>query len=79
LIPATAPDNGPLLDDVHSFVLRISLDQLPGGQGTARPRFVLEHVNSRTVQRPRDLNATLAALESQVRELLGAGDPQRSA
>lgn len=70
------------LDEVHSFVLRISIDRARGGVGAPRPQFQLEHVNSSKTCRTRTLQEACAALETQVRSIfdqLGYGgdtDPQ---
>ena len=57
------------LDEVHSFVLRVSIDRARGGGGAPRPQFQLEHVNSRRTCRTRTLQEACAALESQVRSI----------
>ena len=68
------------LDEVHSFVLRISIDRARGGMGALRPQFQLEHVNSRKTCRMTTLQEACAALEMQVKsifaELEGGGAPK---
>lgn len=59
----------PLLDEVHSFVLRISIDRARGGSGRPRPQFQLEHVNSQKTCRTKTLEEACAALETQVQSI----------
>ena len=56
-----------VLDDVHSFVLRISLNRAHGGEGKPRPQFQLEHVNKRTSSRTKSLEEVLDQLKAQVK------------
>ncbi|NNJ64881.1 MAG: hypothetical protein HKP16_04900 [Xanthomonadales bacterium] len=58
-----------LLDEVHSFVLRISIDHSRGGTGRPRPQFQLEHVNSQKTCRTKTLEEACAALEIQVQSI----------
>jgi len=58
-----------LLDEVHSFVLRISIDRACGGTGRPRPQFQLEHVNSQKTCRTKTLEEACAALEIQVQSI----------
>jgi len=65
------------LDEVHSFVLRISIDRARGGQGKPRPQFQLEHVNSQKTCRTRTLEEACAVLALQVKSIfeeLESGD-----
>ena len=65
------------LDEVHSFVLRISIDRARGCTGAPRPQFQLEHVNSQQTCRTRTLQEACDALESQVKSIfeeLGFGE-----
>lgn len=55
-----------VLDDVHSFVLRVSLDRAYRGSGKPRPQFHLEHVNKQTVNRAKSLEEMLEQLRTQI-------------
>lgn len=59
-----------VLDDVHSFVLRLYLNPAPGGRGRPRPQFTLEHVNSRRSQRMQSLDQVLKELSDQIHWIL---------
>lgn len=65
----TLRETGLDLDEVHSFVLRISIDRAPGGAGAPRPQFQLEHVNSQKTCRTKTLQEACTALEMQVRSI----------
>lgn len=69
-MPDIYGDDRLFLDDVHSFVLRVSVNRSRSGNSGCRPRFQLEHVNSLTVLRLNTLEDVLRQLESQVREIL---------
>ena len=58
------------LDDIHSFILRISLNRAHGGHGKPRPQFHLEHVNDHTSSRFKSLQDVCVGLTAQVNELL---------
>jgi hypothetical protein len=58
-----------VLDDVHSFVLRVSLNRSPGGQGRHRPQFQLEYVNCLDSRRFSSLEDVLVHLRTQIQEL----------
>ena len=58
------------LDEVHSFVLRVSVNRAHGRHGTLRPQFQLEHVNSRTIRRSNSLKEACVLLERQVNRIL---------
>lgn len=60
----------PVLDEVHSFVLRISIDRARGDSDRPRPQFQLEHVNRQKTCRARTLEEACAALEMQVNCIL---------
>ena len=66
----TLSRTGPALDEVHSFVLRVSISHGRGGGGALRPQFLLEHVNSRTTNRTNSLREACVLLESQVNTIL---------
>ena len=55
-----------VLDDVHSFVLRISVDRPRKGKGQHRPLYQLENVNELSSHRFRSLDDLLEHLRSQV-------------
>ena len=59
--------NDLVLDDIHSFILRISLNRAHGGKGEPRPQFHLEHVNKRTTSRTKSLEEALDLLKAQVK------------
>jgi hypothetical protein len=63
-----------VLDDVHSFVLRISLNRGHGGRGTPRPQFHLEHVNTRTASRTNKLEEVLDLLRTEINIVFEALD-----
>lgn len=68
---ASVYENRPLvLDDVHSFVLRLNLNTAPGGQGAGRPQFTLEHVNLRTTLRMQNLDDVLNELTRRIELIL---------
>ena len=59
-----------VLDDVHSFVLRLHLNPAPGGQGIPRPQFKLEHVNQGTSQRMQSLDDVFKELTVRIEQIL---------
>lgn len=59
-----------VLDDVHSFVLRLHLNPAPGGGGKSRPQFNLEHVNQGTNQRLQSLDEVLKELTARIELIL---------
>jgi hypothetical protein len=59
-----------VLDDVHSFVLRLHLNPAPGGRGNPRPRFNLEHVNQGTNRRVQSLDEVLKELTDRIELIL---------
>ena len=65
-----------VVDDVHSFVLRLNLNLPPGGRGIARPQFNLEHVNQGTSQRMQSLDEVLQELTARIELILHSSDEQ---
>ena len=63
-------DTDLVLDDIHSFVLRISLNRAHGGMGRPRPQFHLEHVNDRTASRTKSVEEMLDQLRTQIFSVL---------
>ena len=63
-----------VVDDVHSFVLRLHLNPSPGGQGVPRPQFNLEHVNQGTNQRLQSLDEVLKELTTRIELILQGSD-----
>lgn len=59
-----------MLDDVHSFVLRLHLNPAPGGRGSPRPQFKLEHVNQGTNKRMQSLDEVFKELTVRIEGLL---------
>jgi len=70
LMPDVHNRNHLVLDDVHSFVLRLHLNPAPGGRGLPRPQFNLEHVNQGTSWRMRSLDEVLEELTTRVELIL---------
>lgn len=66
LILITHKDRAPVLDDVHSFVLRVSLNRAHGGEGRPRPQFHLEHVNDQSSSRLQSMEEVCSQLEARV-------------
>jgi hypothetical protein len=80
--PAVTPNAGSgrglVSDDVHSFVLRVSLDRPQGGGGRVRPQYQLEYVNGLSSRRFRSLDEVLGQIRSQVAEIFaGSGVAER--
>ena len=63
-----------VLDDVHSFVLRLHLNPAPGGRGRPRPQFNLEHVNQGTNRRMKTLDEVLKELTARIELILQSSD-----
>ena len=59
-----------ILDEVHSFVLRLHLNPAPGGRGDPRPQFNLEHVNWGTRQRMQSLEEVFTELTDRIESIL---------
>jgi hypothetical protein len=57
-------------DDVHSFVVRVHMNPAPGGRGTARPQFTLEHVNHDAKIRMKNQAEVLKELSIRIDEVL---------
>ena len=57
-------------EDVHSFVVRVHMNPAPGGRGTARPQFTLEHVNRDAKIRMNHLSEVLKELSIRVDKVL---------
>lgn len=70
LMPDVHHRNHLVLDDVHSFVLRLYLNPAPGGRGLPRPQFNFEHVNLGTNRRMQSLDEVLEELTTQVELIL---------
>jgi len=58
------------LDEIHSFVLRISVNRAHGGKGKPRPQFQLEHVNSGLINRMTNVGEVLDQLETRITSVL---------
>lgn len=69
-MPSLHTGNRLVLDDVHSFVLRVHLNPAPGGRGIPRPQFNLEDVNEGTSQRMQNLDEVLQELASRIELIL---------
>ncbi len=70
-------DSRPILDDIHSFVLRVHLDRSQLSENQYRSRFLLEYVNERTAWRFNSLDELLDHLGLQVTQIFdkfGVGD-----
>lgn len=74
LTPDVHNGNHLVLDDVHSFVLRLHLNSAPGGRGRSRPQFNLEHVNLGTNQRMQSLEEVLKELTTRIELILQSQD-----
>lgn len=59
-----------VIDDVHSFVLRLHLNPAPGGKGRPRPQFNLEHVNQGSIRRMQNLDEVLKELTDRIELIL---------
>jgi hypothetical protein len=59
-----------VVDDVHSFVLRLYLNPAPGGEGIPRPQFNLEHVNQGTNQRMQSLDEVFEELTTRIEQII---------
>ena len=65
-VSVTVPGTRPVFDDVHSFVLRLHLNRAPDGRHSDRPQFSLEHVNSGTNRRMKNLDHVFLELNQQI-------------
>ena len=68
--PTVLKDSDLVLDDVHSFVLRISVSRAHGGKGKPRPQFHLVHVNSGLNNRMTNVEEVLDQLGTQITAVL---------
>lgn len=59
-----------VVDEVHSFVLRISVNRARGGKGKPRPQFHLAHVNSGLNKRMTNVEEVLDQLGAQINAVL---------
>ncbi len=69
LQPNMLRDSDLKLDEVHSFVVRVSINRAHGGRGQPRPQFQFEHVNRQTAIRSNSLQDLLARLERQIKAI----------
>lgn len=60
---------GAVFDDVHSFVLRVSLNRSQSGFGQARPQYQLEYVNASSSRRFMSLDDVLGQIRAQIAEI----------
>lgn len=74
LMPNVHRESHLVQDDVHSFVLRLHLNPAPGGRGTPRPKFSLEHVNQGTKQHMQSLDDVLKDLTARINLILHISD-----
>ena len=74
LMPDVQKKGHLVLDDVHSFVLRLHLNPAPGGRGRPRPQFNLEHVNQGTSWRMQSLDEVLQELTARIELILKGSD-----
>ena len=70
MTPVVCPESHLVLDDVHSFVLRLYLNPAPGGRGRPRPQFSLEYVNRGRNQRMQSLDQAVKELTHQIERIL---------
>ena len=68
--PTVLKETELVLDEVHSFVLRISVNRAHGGKGKPRPQFHLVHVNSGFTSRMKSTEEVLDQLETQITKVL---------
>ena len=70
LTPDTPKNSHLIMEDIHSFVLRVYLNPAPDGRGTGRPQFNLEYVNQGVNQRLQNLDDVLKELTDRVELIL---------
>jgi hypothetical protein len=70
LMPNVLKNSHLVMDDVHSFVLRVYLNPAPDGRGAARPQFNLEYVNQGVNQRMKNLDEVLKELTTRIELIL---------
>ena len=63
-----------VMDEIHSFVLRVNRNPAPDGRGAARPQFNLEYVNQGTKQRMQSLDEVLSELTTRIELILHTSD-----
>lgn len=68
--PSVLIETDRVLDEVHSFVLRISINRVHDGKGKPRAQYHLEHVNSGMSSRMKSLEELLDRLEGQIKTVL---------
>ena len=78
LTPDVQKQSHLVLDDVHSFVLRLHLNPAPGGRGRPRPQYNLEHVNQGTNRRMQSLDEVLQELTARIELILQSSDSGRN-
>ena len=59
-----------VVEDIHSFVLRVYLNPAPDRRGTARPQFNLEYVNQGISRRLQNMDDVLKELTDHVELIL---------
>ena len=74
LTPGVPKKSHLVLDEVHSFVLRLHLNPAHGGGGNPRPRFKLEHVNQGTSLRMQSLDEVFEVLRARIELILHGSD-----
>jgi hypothetical protein len=74
LIPDVLKNSHLVMDDVHSFVLRVYMDPAPDGRGAARPQFNLEYVNQGVNQRMQNLDDVLKELTTRIELIVKRSD-----
>lgn len=77
LKPTVLKEADLVLDEVHSFVLRISVSRAHGGKGKPRPQFHLVHVNSGFTSRMKSTEEVLEQLSTQITRVLDGFEFQR--
>lgn len=73
-MPNVCKNSHLIMDDVHSFVLRVYLNPAPDGRGSARPQFNLEYVNQGTNQRMQCLDEVLKEMTTRIELILDRSD-----
>jgi len=59
-----------VVEDIHSFILRVYLNPAPDRRGAARPQFNLEYVNQGISRRLQNLDDVLKELTDRVELIL---------
>lgn len=70
LTPGGVVNSHLIMDEIHSFVLRVNLNPAPDGRGAAKPNFKLEYVNEDICQRMQSLDDVLAELTNRIQLIL---------